>query len=360
MPFDLDLDTMMHEAVDAERKESGAAEGVPSTVAPPSVEAPEQAASPEPVAETPATEPPADGRVRGPDGKFIKADDKPDNNKIAADAKIGEPAKEPVSDQSVTAGIQTPVSWSPAAKAEFSKLPLVVQEAVAKREMEVSQGFKQYGEKVKQYEAIDKILDPLTPDLQRHGLTKDQYVQRLRAAEVALESNPVEGLKWLAKSYGVDLAQLATGQPQAEVAPEIQTLRTKLSELEQWKAQQEQARQQAFASETATAIEQFKSDPKNEFFEQVRPVMGQLVATGQAKDLAEAYDKACWLTPEVRQIMQARQADALQKKLREGSAAKVAQAAPAAGVKGNGTVNAMPTGDWADTLRDVTRAVVAG
>jgi len=345
MPFDLDLDDMMKTSVEAERA-SSAGEGVPSADATPSVEA-------DPIdAAVGSAESPASDRARGPDGKF-KGDEAPDNNKIAADAKIGEK----IPDQPVTEGIQTPVSWSAAAKAEFSKLPLVVQEAIAKREMEVSSGFKQYGEKVKTYEAIDKVLSPLEPALQKAGLTKDQYVQRLRAAEMQLESNPVEGIKWLAKSYGVDLSHL-TGEPQ-QVNPEIASLRKELSDLRQWRDQSVQSSQTALETETLTAIERFKSDPKNEFFEQVRPVMGQLVAGGQAKDIADAYEKAVWMVPEVRQIMLARQSDEMQKKLRETATTKVAGAKPAIGVKGNGAINVAPTGDWTDTLRDVTKASFA-
>lgn len=348
MPFDMDLDEMMKTSVEAERSPpEGDGEGVPSADAAPSVEA-------DPIdAAVESAESPASDRVRGPDGKFAKAE--PDNNKIAETAKIGDAPQ--TSDQTVTTGIQTPVSWSAAAKAEFSKLPLAVQEAVAKREMEVSQGFKQYGEKVKAYEAIDKVLEPLRPALQQAGLTADQYISRLRAAEQTLETNPVEGIKWLAKSYGVDLAQL--GQPQDEAPPEIASLRREVSELRQWREQSVQSTQMALENELKSSIDAFKSDPKNEFFEQVRPVMGQLVASGQAKDIPDAYEKAVWMVPEVRQIMLARQSDEMQKKLRETATTKVAGAKPAAGVKGNGAINVAPTGDWTDTLRDITKSSFA-
>src|SRR5690606_37645319 len=167
MPFDIDLDEMMRESVEAERSDTqeGAGEGSPSAVATPSAEAAPVTHAGE--AESPLA-PETGERPRGPDGKFVKADEgkpaetgKQPENQTPAAAQTGEP--QPITDQAVTQGIQAPVSWSAAAKAEFSKLPIAVQEAVAKREMEVSNGFKQYGEKVKQYEAIDKILEPLTP-----------------------------------------------------------------------------------------------------------------------------------------------------------------------------------------------------
>lgn len=372
MDIDIDLDTMMRESVEAERSGApleGAGEGVPSADATPSVEAGKDAASTSEPAKSPedAGSRSAGDRARGPDGKFLKADGtepKPDTQ--AAPDTEGQPkADSQVTDQTVTDGIQAPVSWSAAAKAEFSKLPLAVQEAVAKREMEVSNGFKQYGERVKQYEAIDKVLEPLVPQLQQHGLTKDQYVQRLRAAEVALESNPVEALKWLAKSYNVDLSQL-TGQPQAEqpyVDPEIAALKKELAELRSGQTQQLQAHQQAVLQEVAQEIERFKSEtnpdgtPKHEFFDTVRPILAQMNQMGEVKDLKSAYEEACWRHPEVRKILQARHADSLQKKLREEAAAKVTALKPVMGtnVRGNGHA-AAPAGNWEDTLKEVTQA----
>jgi hypothetical protein len=372
--IEIDLDTMMRESVEAERSntQEGAGEGVPSAVATPSAEAAPVSTSTEP-AESPQA-PETGERPRGPDGKFIKADEgkapaetgKQPENQTPAAAQTGEQPQQNT-DQAVTQGIQAPVSWSPAAKQEFSKLPIAVQEAVAKREMEVSNGFKQYGEKVKQYEAIDKVLEPLTPMLQQHGLTKDQYVQRLRAAEVALESNPVEGIKWLAKSYGVDLSKL-TGQPPGEqpyVDPDIQALKQELAELRSQQTNWLQANQAAVANEVAQEVERFKSETnpdgtlKHEFFDQVRPILAQMNQAGEVKDLKSAYDEACWRHPQVRQILQARHADSIQKKLREEAAKKVQTAAPAIGtnVRGNGHA-AMPVGNWEDTLLEVTRAAV--
>lgn len=361
MPFDIDLDEMMTESVKAERAETqeGAGEGVPSTDAAPSVE--DKVASPSTESKTPVE---ADaGRVRGPDGKFAKADTKvePDNNKIAADAKIGE-AK--VSDQTVTTGIQTPVSWSAAAKAEFSKLPLAVQEAVAKREMEVSQGFKQYGEKVKAFEAIERTLAPIMPKLQMQGMDGATYVSRLIAAERALEQNPAEAFKWLAQSYGFDLNQLAGQQPeQAYVDPEIASLRKELAELRSGITQSTQSTQMAVVNEVKQEIERFKSEtspdgtPKAEFWAQVEPVLRQMSQNGEIKDIASAYQEACWRNPEVRAILQARHADALQKKLREEAAAKVTTLRPAmdTNIRGNGS-QGMPQGNWDETLREATRA----
>ena len=251
---------------------------------------------------------------------------------------------------------------APGKDADPEVIARMVQEAVAKREMEVSQGFKQYGERVKAYEAIDKVLAPLEGALQQHGLTKAQYVERLRAAEVALESNPVQGIQWLAKQYNIDLAQIVNGQPQGQSDPNIARLEQELSQLRQWQQQTLQSSQQAVETEAVSEIEKFRADPKNEFFDQVRDEMAyQMASAAQAKrplSLDQAYRIACSANPEISQIMSARQADAIQKRLQEQATAKVAKAAPAAGVKGNGSITQVPTGTWEDTLRDVTKTLL--
>ena len=367
-PFDIDLDEMMRESVEAERSDTqeGAGEGSPSAVATPSAEAAPVSTSTEP-AESPLA-PETGERPRGPDGKFVKAEEgkpaaeavKPENETAA------QPGEQQITDQTVTQGIQAPVSWSAAAKAEFSKLPIAVQEAVAKREMEVSNGFKQYGEKVKAFEAIQKTLEPIMPKLQMQGMNGAQYVERLMAAERALETNPEAAFKWLAQSYGFDLSKL-TGQPAAEqpyVDPDIQALKQELAELRSQQSQWLQANQAAVANEVAQEVERFKSETnpdgslKHEFFEQVRPILAQMNQAGEVKDLKSAYEEACWRHPQVRQILQARHADSLSKKLREEAAKKVQTAAPAIGTNVRGNGHAAPVvGSWEDTLREVTHAV---
>jgi len=320
--------------------ESQGAAAAPSPAASPSVEAVPDVPSPSEPAETPGVS--SDDRPRGPDGKFLpkdKAEAKPAEDPKATTEIPAEPDKaaaEPTTDQPQSPGtLKAPNSWSAAAKAEWAKLPTSIQTEVLKREMDVERGFKQYGERVKTYEAIDKILDPLP--LQQHGLSKAQYVERLRAAEVALERNPVQALQWLAKSYGVDLAQIATGQPETPADPTIAALRQEIEQLKSGVTAQQQAAQQAVEREIETELSKFASDPKNEFFEQVKADMGILIQNGRAKDLQAAYDMAVYANPETRAIIQARDADALQKKLLEDSRKQASQARKAAGTNVQGT-----------------------
>ena len=95
----------------------------------------------------------ADGRVRGPDGKFIAK---------AAETVQDTPDQpsEAVADPAVKLAIRAPASWSPAAKATFDKLPPEVQQAVAKREQEIDHGLRRKSEEVKRYEPLEQVLAP--------------------------------------------------------------------------------------------------------------------------------------------------------------------------------------------------------
>ena len=75
--------------------------------------------------------------------------------------------------------------------------------------------------------------------------------------------------------------------------------------------------------------------------------MGQLISTGQAADLEDAYDKACWANKEIRALLIKQQtpaapsANAADAVSRAKAAAKATGGAPSAGVKPNpGTAGA--------------------
>ena len=109
-------------------------------------------------------------------------------------------------------------------------------------------------------------------------------------------------------------------------------------------AQKRQAeREQALGNEIAKEIDTFKADPKNEYFEDVRTLMADVMdvmsRNGEEISVADAYDRACLLHPEVRKIIVAKQNGASAQNLTQ--AAQRAKAA-AVSVKGSGAVVGSP------------------
>lgn len=245
----------------------------------------------------------ADGRERGPDGKFIAK--QPETVQDNTDQP-----SEAVADPAAKLAIRAPASWSPAAKAGFDKLPPEVQQAVAKREQEIDHGLRRKSEEVKRYEPLEQLIAPRRAMWAAQGMDEASAIKTLLAAQDLLEKDPRQGLEFLARSYGVSLntAQPQQGQPrQAQPAPdshpEIATLKQQLLEL------QSQV-QEAQSAPVKSQIEAFAQDPANLYFENVRDDMAVLLNNGKAQDLKEAYDMACWMRPDIRPLLQTAQAAA--------------------------------------------------
>jgi len=244
----------------------------------------------------------ADGRVRGPDGKFIAkapemVQDTPDQ------------PSEAVADPAAKLAIRAPASWSPAAKATFDKLPPEVQQAVAKREQEIDHGLRRKSEEVKRYEPLEQVLAPRRAQWAAQGMDEVHAVKTLLAAQDLLEKNPMQGLEFLARSYGVNLntaqpqGQPYQAQPAPDSHPEIAALKQQLQVL------QSQV-QTAQTAPIVSQIDAFQNDPANLYFENVRDDMAVLLHNGKASDLKEAYEMACWMRPDIRPFLQTAQAPA--------------------------------------------------
>ena len=244
----------------------------------------------------------ADGRVRGPDGKFIAkapemVQDTPDQ------------PSEAVADPAARLAIRAPASWSPAAKATFDKLPPEVQQAVAKREQEIDHGLRRKSEEVKRYEPLEQVLAPRRAQWAAQGMDEVHAVKTLLAAQDLLEKNPMQGLEFLARSYGVNLN---TAQPQGQPY-QAQPARDSHLEIAALKQQLQVLQSQVQTAQTAPIVSQidaFQNDPANLYFENVRDDMAVLLHNGKASDLKEAYEMACWMRPDIRPFLQTAQAPA--------------------------------------------------
>ncbi|WP_192248482.1 hypothetical protein [Mesorhizobium caraganae] len=274
------------------------------------------AAKPAETAET-AAKPATDPNAKAPVEKAAQEGDKP------AEA----PAKTVVG---------PPPGWSVAAKAEFDALPEAVRAAVAKREEEIDRGFA----KLKDYKAIESQH---APTAQQYGVPLPEFINRLAAADKYLQREPENAIKWLAQTYGVDLAKFA-GQPaqpgQQQPAPDaaLQPLLQKISSLEQIIHGDK-------AAQVNNQVERFFSDPANKYSENVADQMVVLIneakRAGQPVDLASIYETACFMNPEVRAALIKEQTGKLQSEQIE-KARKTADQARAAGASITGGPAATP------------------
>lgn len=282
-------------------------------------------------------------RARDEQGKFAK--EKPAK---AAPEKAAAAEKSPQGDASPDVSSKTaqpaskpvgpPPGWSAESKAFFESLPPdhPLRMDVAKREEEVSNGFKSYSEKTKQYDAIEQVVAPFRGRFQQYGVQNDaQAISSLFQWEAAIASNPVEGLQRLAQTYGVDLSQFA----QRSTAPSDgsqgipEHLRPVLDEFGQLKQQvtsmlssQQMAEQQRISSE----LQSFAKDKPH--FDKVRVAMGQMMQAGLVapNDLDGAYQRAIWADPDLREQLLREQDDKRKAEFQRTQAEAAAKARAAA------------------------------
>jgi hypothetical protein len=189
-----------------------------------------------------------------------------------------------------------PVSWSAAAKTEFAKLSPAVQQAVLKREEEVSRGFQQYGERVRQHEQIEQIMAPRRQNLSRFGFHSDaEAINHLVSFSDAYERDPANVIRHLVQHSRLSPQQIFSAPPSPE-------------------QQAQMAREQADMASARAQVQAFEQRPPPHY-QVARPIMRTLLEMGEAANMKDAYEKAMSL---VRSVADGR--DSVQRKVRASNA----------------------------------------
>ena len=224
-----------------------------------------------------------------------------------------------------------PASWKKDYHEPWNAVDDRIKEYVWQREEQMRNGIAPLMSKAQFADSINEAINPYMNTIRGLGITPDKAVAALMQADhnlrYASPEQKVQYLYQLASQYGIDLSQNANGA-QAPVqtnayAPLLNQLNELRGEINGWKEQQEAAQNQSLLNE----INGFAQ--KAEFFEEARPTMIQLLQSGVAQTLEEAYQKAIRLDDSLNeQIQQAQQAQAAaQKSAQLNRAAKAARAA---------------------------------
>ena len=238
------------------------------------------------------TSKPVEDRIREENGRYAQKAE-------TADAIIPESQQE-------KNDLQRPTTWKKDYLPIWDKLatgqPLLPDEARKlaqysnQREKEYASGVSTYRAEAENARTLQEAIAPFIPNLQKANLDPKTWITNLgRAHEVlALGSaeQKLQAFHKLAQDYGIPLAAVA-GQAQGGVPPivtqlmqQINALQGQVSTVSSWREQQETQKIQ-------DTITQFSSDTqKHPHFEAVKATMAQLLESGLAKDLEEAYTKA--------------------------------------------------------------------
>lgn len=245
-------------------------------------------------------------------------------------------------DDETSTVFQAPEHWSSDEREGFDSLPPEAQEILLARDKSFQTG---YQEKAQAIAAVTEALEPWKDNLAQRGVTADQAIRTLFAAQHSLDTNPIQGILQIAQSYGV-VDQLRTQfAPTTDeddfTDPEIKALRQTVSDLQNQMEQTTTGIQQQNNSQLQQQIDSFQNAKdesgvlKHPYFEQLKPQMAHIVNTG--KTLEQAYEEAVWTVPEYRQQQLDAQGKATAQKTEQEKAEKVKRAKKAArGVKTNG------------------------
>ena len=242
-----------------------------------------------------------------------------------------EPKEEPVEAVEEPLWKRPPASWKKDYHEDWKAAPARIQEYAWQREEQMKAGYEPLRAKAEYADQMQQVVQPFMQTISGLGIDAPRAVKALLEADHALRySTPEQKLQLfnrLAQQYGVNLGQME-GLPQQTLAdPAVYALQNELNavrgEVNTWKQQQEQAQNQTLLGE----IGQFSQ--KAEHFEEARPAMIQLLQSGMATDLQDAYEKAIRLDPNLFDaVQQSKQADVdATKRAAANKAAKSARAA---------------------------------
>lgn len=284
------------------------------------------------------------GKFAGTETSETPEGAEPAAEEVTAEENTDQPSE--TEQETASPSITAPNSWSAEMKAKWGSLPPEAQQYIAQRESEMHAAITQKGEQIKAFEPIRQTLDQHREVFAKNGVSEAEGISKLIQADRYLESNPYEAIQWLANSYGVDLRQFATGdpsssdQPQAQTPREVIELRQEINQLKGYLTAQQRQAHEAEQATVVKTVEEFAKDKPH--FEKVRKIMGSLMQAGEASDLNEAYEKATYAHPEVRQLILEDQRKAAEAKRKAEQEKAVSQAKKAGSVNLKSTQGTTP------------------
>jgi len=236
-----------------------------------------------------------------------------------------EPEPEPAPEPPVWE--RPPASWKKDYHEAWTTADPKLKEYAWKREEEMRAGVEPLLSKAQFADQMQQALEPYMNNIRGLGIEAPQAVKALMEADNVLRhGTPQQKQQYfaqLAQQYGINMGDVQV-QP---TDPNFYAIQNELAQVRgevlNWKQQQEAAQNQALLQE----INQFQT--KAEYFEEARPIMIQLLNSGVAQDLDDAYQKAIRLDNDLFTKHQQASQGAADAAKREASnkAAKAARAA---------------------------------
>lgn len=244
---------------------------------------------------------------------------------------------------------KAPAGWRPEARELWKDLPPAAKQEILKRERDFAVGIQRFSESAQWANQFNNALQPFRPMFAANGQDDVTGVRNVLQVAATLQmgstAQKVKVVADLIGQYGVDLVALDSYLADGEISqgrgpdPQLeQILQQRLAPIEQMyqQVQAAQRNQQMQSVQRANqTVAQFAQDPKNEFYNDVKMDMADLLdmaaARGVELSLDEAYRRACLMNPSISAIIQSRQtAESLPNKRKAASSVTGVPTAPPA------------------------------
>ena len=298
-----------------------------------------------------------------------EADDQADDEPDEADEVDEDEAEEEEAEAPELEHMAAPNHWPKDFAGKFEALEPAAQHMFMERYKDLEGDYTRKTQEIAKYkkrnEAFDEIMQPFKGDFERAGMDEVGAVRQLLAAHDYLRKDPQNAIAWLANQYGVDTNAIGN-DPAAEdefADPQIKALQQQVAQLTGFIQNQQTQQQSHVQQSTQSLIDQFAQEtdangnPKHPHFDRVRGVMGSLISSENAKDLATAYEMAVYADPELRQAQVKAMAAAQSQDNVKTEAVKKAKKAARSKVRGSASP-AAPALPANASIRDTIQASI--
>lgn len=218
--------------------------------------------------------------------------------------------------------IEAPQHWSSEHKETFSKIPEEHRGFILQRYKEIEGDYTRKSQDLakqrKRYDSMDEVFEPVRANLNMQGIDETQLMRQYLAYHENLQKDPAGTLKYLAQQYNVNLGEASQEE---FVDPEIKQLRDQNLQLTQKVSSIESQFTQSHTTAAQLTLDKFTSEKnekgelKHPFYNEVRPMMGRFLQSGEADDINKAYEMAVRANPATYQKVVDKQ---IQDRVREG------------------------------------------
>lgn len=256
--------------------------------------------------------------------------------------------------------VAAPEHWPQEDRDAFGKLDAPARNLVLEQNKRFERRHQAHSEQVRESEALREAFAPFEQEMNLAGLSRVDGIRRLVSVHGLLKTEPENGLRWvvtnygsairdkqafvqsLAREMGVELSAGQEAEPQyldQKAGTEIDRIKAELSQFKNAQADTAKQANERELQQAAAELNAFidaKDDAgklKHPHYERVRMKMHGLWQTDPTRSLADLYNDAVMLDPELRKEIIDR--EATEKAKVNGKAERRAKAKKAArNVKG--------------------------